>query len=58
MKESSRLKFLPVLMATVINPRCQEAAEAHMKASRSETKNPNICSQFVEFCHVIDVVGI
>lgn len=32
-RESISLKFFPALMATVINPRCQEAAEAHIKGS-------------------------
>lgn len=37
-RESGKLKFLPVLMATVINPRCQEAAEAHIRGLVTETK--------------------
>lgn len=50
MRESSRLKFLLVLMATVINPRCQEAAEAHIKDLVTVTPQ-------LKFCHVADVVG-
>lgn len=37
-------------MATVINPRCQEAAEAHIKDLVTVTPQ-------LKFCHVADVVG-
>lgn len=50
--ESSRLKFLPALMAAVINPCCLEAVEQHNnKGLVTETKQPIL--KFMKFGHVI-----
>lgn len=49
--ESSRLKFLPALMAAVINPCCLEAVEPHNnKGLVTETKQPIL--KFMKFGHV------
>lgn len=38
-RESGRLEFLPVLMATVINPCCLEAVESYIKGLATAIKS-------------------